>query len=109
MTGSYDFGTSFESFWELTIKFLIMIAKKNGRADLERKRGILFQIGMLAAGSFTLAAFTYTSPLSRMVEDKYVLKEKIEFEMVEKEEPVRVMALPPFSPPEAGKTDVTPG
>ena len=65
-----------------------MIAKKNGRADLERKRGILFQIGMLAAGSFTLAAFTYTSPLSRMVEDKYVLKEKIEFEMVEKEEPV---------------------
>lgn len=73
---------------ELTIKFLIMIAKKNGRADLERKRGILFQIGMLAAGSFTLAAFTYTSPLSRMVEDKYVLKEKIEFEMVEKEEPI---------------------
>lgn len=79
---------SFESSEVLTIKFLIMIAKKNGRADLEKKRGILFQIGLLTAGSFTLAAFTYTSPLARMTQDKYVVKEQIKFEMVEKEKPV---------------------
>jgi protein TonB len=40
-----------------------MIAKKNPRFDLERKRIVLFQIGLLTAGSFTLAAFTYKSPV----------------------------------------------
>lgn len=64
-----------------------MIVKKNIKVDLERKRLTLFQIGLMAAGSLTLAAFTYTAPLSRTVEDKYVMKEKIEFEMVEKKEP----------------------
>lgn len=65
-----------------------MIAKKNGNADLERKRGILFQIGLLTAGSFTLAAFTYTSPLERMSGERYIAKEEIKFEMVEKEKAV---------------------
>ena len=41
-----------------------MIAKKSSRHDLERKRTALFAMGLLAAGSFTLAAFTYNSPLS---------------------------------------------
>ncbi|MCR9173844.1 MAG: TonB family protein [bacterium] len=40
-----------------------MIEKKNSRADLEKNRVTIFGIGLLAAGSFTLAAFTYTSPL----------------------------------------------
>jgi protein TonB len=40
-----------------------MIAKKNPRYDLERKRTALFFTGLLTAGSFTLAAFTYRSPI----------------------------------------------
>lgn len=40
-----------------------MNAKKNPKQDLERKRGTVFTIGLLAAGSFTLAAFTYVSPV----------------------------------------------
>lgn len=38
-----------------------MIAKKNRKADLERKRFAFFQIGLLASGSLCLAAFEYTS------------------------------------------------
>lgn len=40
-----------------------MIEKKDPRVNLERYRATIFGIGLLAAGSFTLAAFTYTSPL----------------------------------------------
>lgn len=40
-----------------------MIAKKDPRKNLERKRPVVFTIGLLAAGSFTLAAFTYESPI----------------------------------------------
>jgi protein TonB len=40
-----------------------MIAKKNPRYDLERKRTALFQVGLLTVGSFTLAAFAWQSPL----------------------------------------------
>lgn len=40
-----------------------MIAKKNARYDLERKRIVLFQIGLFVTGSFTLAAFTYRTPI----------------------------------------------
>lgn len=38
-----------------------MIAKKNRKADLERKRFAFFQIGLLVSGSLCLAAFEYTS------------------------------------------------
>lgn len=40
-----------------------MIAKKNAGFNLEKRRSAVFGIGLLAASSFTLAAFTYTSPL----------------------------------------------
>ena len=40
-----------------------MIAKKNSRYDLESKRIVLFQIGLFVTGSFTLAAFTYRTPI----------------------------------------------
>ncbi len=40
-----------------------MIEKKNSSANLEKNKVTIFGIGLLAAGSFTLAAFTYTSPL----------------------------------------------
>lgn len=38
-----------------------MIAKKNGKADLERKRFAFFQIGLIVAGSICLVAFEYSS------------------------------------------------
>lgn len=38
-----------------------MIAKKNPKADLERKRFAFFQIGLLVAGSLCLVAFEYTT------------------------------------------------
>lgn len=38
-----------------------MIAKKNPKADLEKNRFAFFQIGLLVAGSLSLAAFEYTS------------------------------------------------
>lgn len=38
-----------------------MIAKKNSKADLERKRFAFFQIGLIVAGSLTLAAFEYST------------------------------------------------
>jgi len=45
-----------------------MIAKKNSRFDLERRRTALFQIGLLTVGSLTLAAFTYETPVLRNLE-----------------------------------------
>ncbi|MFT5822274.1 MAG: protein TonB [Crocinitomix sp.] len=38
-----------------------MIAKKNPKADLEKKRFAFFQIGLIVAGSLCLAAFEFTS------------------------------------------------
>lgn len=38
-----------------------MIAKKNKKADLERKRFAFFQIGLLVTGSLCLAAFEYST------------------------------------------------
>ena len=38
-----------------------MIAKKNPKADLEKKRFAFFQIGLIIAGSACLAAFEYSS------------------------------------------------
>lgn len=63
-----------------------MIAKKNPRYDLERKRIVLFQIGLLTAGSFTLAAFTYRSPVQVDDEKKKVAHQSISFEVEEKKE-----------------------
>ena len=47
-----------------------MIAKKNPGIDLERKRIVLFNAGLLAAGAFTLAAFTYSEPLATSEEGR---------------------------------------
>lgn len=71
-----------------------MIAKKNSRYDLERKRIVLFQIGLLTAGSFTLAAFSYTSPLKVEKEKMAVKYQPIEYLLetpieIKKEEPIR--------------------
>ncbi len=39
-----------------------MELKKNEHVNLERKRVVFFQLGLLVVGSFTLAAFTYKAP-----------------------------------------------
>jgi protein TonB len=50
-----------------------MIAKKNPRYDLERKRTAFFQVGLLTVGSLTLAAFAWQSP---MIEKEEVQRKK---------------------------------
>lgn len=63
-----------------------MIAKKNPRYDLERKRIVLFQIGLLTAGSFTLAAFTYRSPYVDEDFKRDVIASSVSFELEEEKE-----------------------
>jgi protein TonB len=74
-----------------------MIAKKNPRYDLERKRIVLFQIGLLTAGSFTLAAFTYRSPVEVDNEKQRVAHQSISFEVEEKKE-IPKLNLPILKP-----------
>jgi len=45
-----------------------MIVKKARKADLERKRFVFFQIGLILAGSFCLAAFEFITPVFASVE-----------------------------------------
>ncbi|MCJ8291802.1 MAG: energy transducer TonB [Crocinitomicaceae bacterium] len=64
-----------------------MIAKKNPKVDLEGKRAAIFNVGLLVAGSFTLAAFTYTETTTTEAEKMAVVVEEIvTFEVEEKEE-----------------------
>ncbi len=49
-----------------------MIAKKNPKVDLEGKRAAIFNVGLLVAASFTLAAFTYKEPMITQVEKEAV-------------------------------------
>lgn len=63
-----------------------MIAKKNPRYDLERKRIVLFQIGLMTAGSFTLAAFSYKSPVFKDDVVKQVASTEIVLELEEPKE-----------------------
>jgi protein TonB len=63
-----------------------MIAKKNPGYDLERKRIVLFQIGLMTAGSFTLAAFSYKSPVFKDGIVKQVASKEISIELEEPKE-----------------------
>ncbi|MFT5860893.1 MAG: protein TonB [Flavobacteriaceae bacterium] len=76
-----------------------MIAKKNPGVDLERKRIVLFNVGLLTAGAFTLAAFTYSEPLATTEEGRAAQIAQIQYErqamdevepdvVVEQDEPV---------------------
>lgn len=59
-----------------------MIAKKNPKVDMERKRAAIFNVGLLVAGSFTLAAFTYTETAITEAEKQAVaVEENIIFEV----------------------------
>lgn len=62
-----------------------MIAKKNPKVDLEGKRASIFNVGLLVAGSFTLAAFTYTEKTTIASEkEAVVVSELVTFEVKEK-------------------------
>ena len=56
-----------------------MIAKKNSRLNLERKRFVFFNVGLLTAGSFTLAAFTYETPLEKDLLSYDVAPSQVEY------------------------------
>lgn len=59
-----------------------MIAKKNPKVDVEKKRAAIFNVGLLVAGSFTLAAFTYSEPTVADVEKVVVhLDEMVTFQV----------------------------
>lgn len=75
-----------------------MIAKKNKKANLERKRFAFFQIGLLVSGSLVLAAFEY----STVVPDEYqVVLEDDYFGSVEQiyEDQLPVQPQPPKPQP----------
>lgn len=58
-----------------------MSPKKNPKFDLERKRFLFFQTGLLVVGASVLAAFSWESPEYRNQKNKFV-KEKIITEYV---------------------------
>jgi protein TonB len=64
-----------------------MIAKKNPGLDLEKKRGVLLQVGLLTVGSLTLAAFTYRSPSQIQMEKELVAHVPVTYEIQEMEKP----------------------
>lgn len=68
-----------------------MIAKKNSGFDLEKKRAVLLQVGLLAVGSLTLAAFTYKNPSLIDSEKDMVSHQPINYQMdlQEKPEPIK--------------------
>lgn len=79
-----------------------MIAKKNSRYDLERKRIVFFQIGLFAMGAFTLAAFTYKTPIENDTRKRevafqhVVMIEEEVTEIPKKDDPiVRELPQPP--------------
>jgi protein TonB len=72
-----------------------MNAKKNSRYDLERKRIVFFQLGLLTSGAFTLAAFTYKSPMEMDIRKQAVASQEIQvFQEVEKEIPKLAEPIP---------------
>lgn len=73
-----------------------MIAKKSSGLDLEKKRTALFQMGLLASASFTLAAFTYTSsvPNSNNEHSMASATESIVIDFEDTPEPEKMVAPP---------------
>ncbi len=73
-----------------------MIEKKNPKMDMERKRFHIFSLGLLVTGSFTLAAFTYSSPEgARVKTSTIIVPENYSIEVNEKE-----IVKPPIPKPE---------
>jgi len=85
-----------------------MIAKKNSRVDLERKRTVLFQIGLLTAGSFTLAAFSYSSTSKIELEKNAVAFEPVTyFEQVPEVKKIEIpIVKPPVNQPSTNEPSI---
>ena len=76
-----------------------MIAKKNSGHDLERKRNVFFQVGLLTAASFTLAAFTYTSKLPGASNERLISMEDQSIILdIEPQEKQRIENQPEIQP-----------
>jgi protein TonB len=69
-----------------------MITKKNSKFDLEGKRTVFFQLGMLVTGSLTLAAFTWQDPVlsDKIKADYRVEKTQIAYEEIKPDEPIEL-------------------
>src|SRR5690606_33876969 len=77
------------------------------RVDLERKRIVLFQVGLLTAGSFTLAAFNYSTTVQTKQEKTRIAATPIVWstEMDEVKKP-EILKDPVVKPPvEQNNTD----
>lgn len=71
-----------------------MTSKKNPKYDLEKRRKLFLNLGFLVAGSMTLAAFKFGTPISEIKEEltqQKVLNTEI-FEIKEKKEPEKVQS-----------------
>lgn len=86
---------------QLITNYIFMIAKKNSRYDLEGKRIVLFNIGLLTAGAFTLAAFTYSEPIA-------LEKEKGEVASINVDYVIELEAKPELKPEPVRQPQVTP-
>jgi protein TonB len=75
-----------------------MIVKKNPKVDLEGKRAAIFNVGLLVAGSFTLAAFTYTETTTTEAEKMAVVVEENVTFIVEEKEKVEPEIVQPDRP-----------
>lgn len=53
-----------------------MTEKKNPKIDMNRKRVLIFNLGLLVTSSFTLAAFTYSVPMETHEEAKLIVVEE---------------------------------
>ena len=85
-----------------------MIAKKNSGVDLERKRTVLFQIGLLTAGSFTLAAFSYSTSTKIELEKNAVAFEPVTyFEQVPEVKKIEIPIIkPPINQPSTNEPSI---
>jgi protein TonB len=77
-----------------------MEIKKNPKYNLERKRGLFLNLGLLVAGTLTLAAFTYGVPTSEK-DKKYEPERKIAKELYEVQPKIVEQKKQKSEPPKA--------
>lgn len=79
-----------------------MIAKKNPKYDLERRRKLYLNLGFLIAGSLTLAAFKYGTPIPESKEVPQDMRKYLTeiYDVVQKPEPQQQTVLVRPEPPQ---------
>jgi protein TonB len=83
-----------------------MEVKKNSKYDLEVKKGMFFQLGLLICGAFTLAAFTYRTPIETETQKESVVAYEIQtIQEVQKEIPKLTQQTPEVSKPNVDPTN----